>query len=336
MPDGLSRTNRDLVSDPIHADSIKSTSLLGEARLPNESLLSIESTPKSNAHILNLASNSNLDSAVSVSVKALPVSDSLERKVADNERDAFDAIRATFDISTRLQRLAIVIPMYKEQNRIAATIEVLAASGLHRDDVSFCFVDDGSPDRTVSVTEDAITKFSLLNARVVRLRKNAGKGAAVRAGVLAVVDEAEVVGFLDADLSLDPSEVMTALTRMDLAKTDVLVGERIVDVDSQPKIRRVSSLVFRSLTARLVTTGVKDPQCAMKLFRSPVAKRLFADLETDGFAFDVELLARLKRDRFVVTQVPVLWEHQPGSQINTVTDSFRMIREVLKIRAILR
>jgi dolichyl-phosphate beta-glucosyltransferase len=144
------------------------------------------------------------------------------------------------------------------------------------------------------------------------------------------------VGFLDADLSLHPSEVMTALARMELARADVLVGERIVDAANQPKLRRFASLAFRRMSAQFVETGVVDPQCAMKLFRSDVATKVFSALETDGFAFDVEILARLKRDRFVITQTPVLWQHQPGSQVNPATDAISMVRQLLAIRRSLR
>lgn len=235
-----------------------------------------------------------------------------------------------------LRRLTLVIPMYKEAKRIERTVATLAASELHRRDIAFCFVDDGSPDDTVGVAERAVAHHKLSNAEIVRLEHNQGKGGAVRSGILRVAEHSHLVGFLDADLSLNPSEVLTALSRLELAGADALVGDRVVEAEKQPKLRRVASLVFRRVAASLVPTGVKDSQCAMKLFRSEVAKQVFGPLETTGFAFDVEVLGRLRKGNYTVAETPVLWEHQPGSQINAATDAVRMIRELLNIRRVLR
>ena len=250
--------------------------------------------------------------------------------------DAFSQLRRDFERGATLRTLTVVVPMYREEKRIERTIATLAGSGLHRHDIGFCFVDDGSPDDTIARTYGAIARFGLRNAEVLRLDRNCGKGGAVRAGILHVAVGSQLVGFLDADLSLDPSEVITGIARLELTGADALVGERIVQTAKQPKIRRLGSLLFRRLASSLVPTGVRDSQCAMKLFRSEVAVPLFVAMETTGFAFDVELMARLKRGRYVVTETPVLWEHQAGSQINAGTDAVRMIREVLAIRRMLR
>ncbi len=280
-----------------------------------------------------LERNDRPERAVRIVLPARSAPVSSEVALAAN---AFNRIRHEFERGAHLQRLAVVVPMFREEKRIASSIACLAASELHRSDITFCFVDDGSTDATVDAAESAIVDYGLGNATVLRLPRNRGKGAAVRAGILHVAPTAHVVGFLDADLSLHPSEVMTALARMELAHADVLVGERIVDVATQPKLRRLSSLIFRRIGAGLVETGVVDPQCAMKLFRCDVAAKVFSALETDGFAFDVEILARLKRDRFVIAQTPVLWQHQPGSQVNPATDAVSMVRELLAIRKSLR
>ena len=249
---------------------------------------------------------------------------------------SFDRLRNEFERGETLRALTVVIPMYRESKRIAKTIETLAKSKVHRDGIAFCFVDDGSTDDTVAVATAAIAKFRLSNAEVLKLPQNLGKGGAVRAGILHSAGESHIVGYLDADLSLDPSELLTAVARIRMSKCDALVGERIVDSARQPKMRRVASLVFRRVATSMVPTGVRDTQCAMKLFRSEVAIAVFTPLSTNGFAFDVEILGRLKRDCYVVRECPVLWEHQDGSQIATGADGFKMVRELVSIRSVLR
>ena len=249
---------------------------------------------------------------------------------------SFDRLRREFERGEVLRALTVVVPMYCESKRIGRTVETLAKSKLHRDGISFCFVDDGSADDTVAATRAAIRTHQLSNAEVFPLERNLGKGGAVRAGILHVACESHIVGYVDADLSLDPAELLTAVARMRLSNADVLVGERIVDLYKQPKLRRAASLVFRRVATSMVPTGVQDSQCAMKLFRSDVAISVFGPLVTNGFAFDVEILARLKLDRYAVRECPVLWQHQPGSQIATGVDGFKMLRELIAIRGVLR
>ncbi len=250
--------------------------------------------------------------------------------------NSFERLREEFERGEVLRALTVVIPMFRESKRIGATIETLAKSKLHRDGISFCFVDDGSTDDTVEVARAAIERFQLSNATVLPLEENVGKGGAVRAGILHAAPDSHIVGYVDADLSLDPAELLTGVARLRLSNADALVGERIVDSAKQPKVRRLASLAFRQLATSLVPTGVRDSQCAMKLFRSDVALAIFTPLSTNGFAFDVEILGRLKQDGFVVRESPVLWEHQPGSQITTGSDGLKMLLELFSIRSALR
>jgi hypothetical protein len=84
--------------------------------------------------------------------------------------------------------------------------------------------------------------------------------------------------------------------------------------------------VFTRIAAGLVPTGVQDTQCAMKVFTARAARDVFADLATDGFAFDVEVLARARKLGLRVDEVPVAWTHQAGSSLNPLVASGRMLR----------
>ena len=244
----------------------------------------------------------------------------------------FDSIASHLTKGAITLDLCLVIPMYNEGNRIATSIKTLANSALCGDRVGFVFVDDGSTDNSVNVARSAIEEFSLPQAQVLVLKANVGKGGAVRAGMLAAAASARYVGYLDADLSLDPSDVASAFTRMRASQVDVLVGDRIVDSTKQPKLRRVASLTFRSLAALAAPTGVRDTQCAMKLFRADVARNVFEPLQTNGFGFDVEVLVRARAIGARVDELPIAWTHTEGSSVNAATESYRMMRDVLKVR----
>ena len=230
--------------------------------------------------------------------------------------------------------LSIVIPMFRESDRINRTIATLAASTLNRQGVRFLFVDDGSRDGTSIVTFEAIRTHGLIDATVLCLPDNSGKGAAVRAGFASV--QGRYIAFLDADLSLDPVDVSRAFARLQFSGGDIMIGERLTDERHQPKFRKLASSAFRAMATSIVDTGVTDPQCAMKIFRGSVGKALFAELTTDGYSFDVEILGRASAAGLRVEQTNVEWEHCDGSRVNPVSDGFRMIFELRRIRRVLR
>jgi dolichyl-phosphate beta-glucosyltransferase len=253
--------------------------------------------------------------------------------------------------------LCVVIPMFNEANRIDGTLAALAQSPLNRADVRLLFVDDGSTDSSAEVVLARARSHPFVRPVDVSLdRQNRGKGAAVRRGVLEALREtgletgrgtglatarattrevgtgAPHIAFLDADLSLDPAMLDAALVVLTEAKADVVVGNRVVDRTRQPKLRRVVSLVFRQLTRAVAPTGVADTQCACKVFTADAAERIFGPLETNGFAFDVEVLLRARREQMRVVEIDVAWQHTPGSRVNPLVESIKMTRDVMRVR----
>lgn len=228
--------------------------------------------------------------------------------------------------------LTLVVPMFREADRIARSLIALQDAGL--DGIELLLVDDGSTDDTVAVANACIAELDLRDASVLALAANVGKGGAVRAGILEA--RTPYVGFVDADLSLDPLEIRRALNRLHLTRGDIVVGERIIDPQTQPRLRRIASLVFRRLTDSFAPTGVRDPQCALKVFRRDVAFALFDALDTDGYSFDVEVLLRARSAGYTIDEMAVRWTHQPGSKVHPIRDSFRMLGEVRRIGRNLR
>ncbi len=234
-------------------------------------------------------------------------------------------------------KLCVVIPMFNEAPRLGETLLTLASSPINRDDVQILFSDDGSADKSAEMALALANNMNFARPIEISLDPvNRGKGAAVRRGVLtAAFAGAELIAFLDADLSLDPAVLDEAISEMKRFNADVVVGERVVDPVRQPKIRRIVSLIFRQLTASVAPTGVRDTQCACKLFTNKAAVALFEPLQTMGFAFDVEVLLRARNADLAVRQIRVQWQHTPGSRVNPLTDAIRMARDVIRIRRIL-
>lgn len=227
--------------------------------------------------------------------------------------------------------LSIVVPCFNEQRRLPATLSAIRAyceRGEIRAEV--VLVDDGSRDATLALMRAEAARDR--SVRVVAISPNQGKGRAVAEGVrVACGDE---VLMTDADLST-PLEELPKLRAALRRGADVAIGSRAApgarEVD-QPLHRQLMGKTFNRLVQTLVLPGFRDTQCGFKLFRGPVAHRLFAGLLVDGFAFDVEVLVRALDAGFTIEEVPVRWFSADPSTVAPLRASATMFRDLIRLR----
>ena len=129
------------------------------------------------------------------------------------------------------------------------------------------FVDDGSRDGTHA----ALVRLHdrTVNVRVVRLRRNAGKAAALDAGFREA--DGEIVVTIDGDLQDDPAEIPRLLAKLDEG-FDLVTGWKTRRND--PTVRRVLSRVFNTVTGWFSGLRLHDMNCGLKAFRAEVAREL--------------------------------------------------------------
>ena len=82
--------------------------------------------------------------------------------------------------------------------------------------------------------------------------------------------------------------------------------------------------------------GISDTQCGFKAFRCAAARAIFLRQTLDGFAFDVEVLMLARALGMRVDVLPVRWLNSPDSSVHIVRDSWRMFRDLLRVRARVR
>ncbi len=164
--------------------------------------------------------------------------------------------------------ISVVIPVYNERESLEALLEEVedgcARTGLAWEVV---WVDDGSIDGTTEVLERlARTREGV---RLVRLRRNFGKSAALRAGF----DQSRgaVVITMDGDGQDDPAEIPALLAKLDEGY-DVVSGWKQTRRD--PPFKRWGSRVFNALTARLSGVPLHDVNCGFKAYRGPAIRAL--------------------------------------------------------------
>lgn len=227
-------------------------------------------------------------------------------------------------------RLSVVVPAYREADRIADTVHEIRAALSELDDagdLEIVVVDDGSGDDTADRAEAAGADV------VVRSYPNRGKGAAVRQGVLA--SHGRTVAFTDADLSYAPDQLLLLLEGVE-AGWDVVVGSRqhveTRTVVRAGRLREVGGRVINLLTGIVLLGRYRDTQCGLKAMRSDVARVVFRHARIDGFAFDVEVFHLIERYRLTLLEVPVEVVNSSRSTVNVARDAARLVRDLFRIR----
>jgi dolichyl-phosphate beta-glucosyltransferase len=223
--------------------------------------------------------------------------------------------------------VSVVIPAYNEAARLPATLRTVAEYLTRRcRRFEIIVVDDGSTDETATLAETA-------GARVLRQPTNTGKGAAVRAGMLAATGD--VVLFSDADLSTPIEELEPALHLLGQG-WDVVIGSRALpdsNVQVHQNILRESlGKAFNVFVRTLAGLPFRDTQCGFKCFTRTAAQQVFARCAVNGFAFDVEALLVAQRLGCRVTDMPVRWVNSPASRVRMLVHPWQMLGELLRIR----
>lgn len=234
-------------------------------------------------------------------------------------------------------QLAVVIPAYNEAERIGPYLAEVRAylDAEYPGGYEVIVADDGSTDDTAGLVGGVAAGWRQL--RLVRLPANAGKGAAVRAGVAAA--DARRVLFADADGATPIAEEWKLAAA--LAKgAAVAAGSRYVPGPGVTRTRNprraVAGAVFRLAARTLVGVRVRDTQCGFKMFTADAARALFGAARETGYLFDVELLALADRFGLPVAEVAVNWGEKPGSKVRFVRDSARMFAGLWRLRRQLR
>jgi glycosyltransferase involved in cell wall biosynthesis len=219
----------------------------------------------------------------------------------------------------------VVIPAYNEARRLPATLEgwrsFFAAQPFA---CELIVVDDGSRDPTAALAATA-------GARVISLRPNRGKGAAVKAGVLAA--EGEVIAYADADMNIAPSNLLEALQLLEKG-TDLVAGRRdLAEYAAAEGPLRLLAGGLVQLTRRiLVMRGIQDTQCGFKVFRRELARAVFERTRINSFAFDIEVLFLAQALGARIIEMPVSTTYRADSTFSVRKHLPQFLRDIVQIR----
>lgn len=233
--------------------------------------------------------------------------------------------------------VTVVIPVYNEQERIAASLYEIK-NYLDQQDypANVLVIDDGSNDLTAEVVKFVDIYGAEFNAqntgRLEHNIKNVGKGYSIAKGLL--MADADIIVFTDADCSTPICELDKLLTKINEGY-DVVIGSRHLKdsmVSGRGWGRTALSRGFNFLARSFRLLEVSDSQCGFKAYTRDAARKIAEKQKTYGFCFDVEQLHIARKLGCRLTEVPVRWTHDNRSTLSPFSDSISMFFELLKIR----
>ncbi|MCP4442411.1 MAG: glycosyltransferase family 2 protein [Aureispira sp.] len=231
-----------------------------------------------------------------------------------------------------MKDISVIFPAYNEVERIRPTLhsfdQELAKTAYNYE---LLVVDDGSTDGTADFVESL--RILIPNLRVIRCVENQGKGHAVKVGMLNALGKIRVMA--DADGATPASELKALVQPILDGKADISIGSRYVEgaiiAKKQPWYRRVWSRLANRVIQRVLLPGIVDTQCGFKAFRAEAADVAFNYVKTNGWSFDLEILAYAKSKGFRIREVPVCWTDDERSK-GKFWDAPKTIVELYRIR----
>src|ERR1700733_256887 len=225
----------------------------------------------------------------------------------------------------------VTIPVYNEEKVLAESVRRLHS--YLTAEFPFRFVitiaDNGSTDSTLVLAREISAR--LAGVRAVHLDRK-GRGCALRH--VWGSSDADVVAYMDADLSTGLDAFLPLVAPLLSGHSDLATGSRLMrgsDVVRGLK-RETISRGYNLLLHAFLATRFSDAQCGFKAARTEVVRALLPAVEDDGWFFDTELLMLAQRRGLRIAEIPIVWVEDPDSKVDIVHTALDDLRGIARLR----
>ena len=230
-------------------------------------------------------------------------------------------------------KLDIVIPVLNEEKNLSDCVEkVINYCNLYLSSWDFGVViaDNGSTDRTGEIGKCLVQMYSAVS--YIRLEQR-GRGRALKQAWSK--SDADVVSYMDVDLSTDIRVLAAAVKQVVSNNCDICIGSRLLS-DSKVRnrslrrgfISRSYSLMFRVL----FLVSFKDAQCGFKVMLKSSLDKVLPHVKDPGWFFDTELLILSEKSQYKICEIPVIWTDDPDSKVNVMKTAWEDIKGLFRLR----
>ncbi len=234
-------------------------------------------------------------------------------------------------LSQRTVDVEIVVPVYNEQEALAASVHRLHRYLTEKFPLSWriTVADNASSDNTWGIACELANELDYVSALHLEQK---GRGRALREAWLQ--SSASVVAYMDVDLSTDLDAFLPLVAPLVTGHSDVAIGSRLAPgarVVRGPK-RELISRMYNAVLRAALRNNFSDAQCGFKALRTEAARELVPLVQDNGWFFDTELLVVAERSGLRIHEVAVDWVDDPGSTVDimrTAKDDLKGIARML-------
>jgi glycosyltransferase involved in cell wall biosynthesis len=232
----------------------------------------------------------------------------------------------------RQESVEVVVPVYNEQEALPMSIPALCAylESYFPYRWSVVIADNASTDATLAVAEalaDADPRISVLHL------DQKGRGRALKAAWLS--SEADIVAYMDVDLSTNLWSFLPLIAPLASGHSDVAIGSRLLRgaVVTRQWKREVISRCYNVLIKLLFANRFSDAQCGFKAIKRSVAQKLLPLVEDNEWFFDTELLLLAEERGYRISEVAVDWIEDLDSRVDIASTAAEDVKGLLRVRA---
>ncbi|MBE1585572.1 glycosyltransferase [Nonomuraea angiospora] len=232
--------------------------------------------------------------------------------------------------AVRTRLVEVVVPVYNEQRAVRESITRLHAylTGNFPYGFRITIADNASTDTTWQLATELAQE--LPHVRAVHLDEK-GRGRALR--LVWSQSEADVVSYMDVDLSTDLDAFLPLVAPLLSGHSDLAIGTRLARasrVERGPK-REFVSRSYNLLLRSVMGAGFSDAQCGFKAVRTEIAQALLPGVEDEQWFFDTELLLLAERHGLRIHEVPVDWVDDPDSRVDIIQTALDDLRGLARV-----
>lgn len=237
-----------------------------------------------------------------------------------------------------MEKISIIIPAHNEEKRIGNTLEDYGKffANLKKQKIlnsEIIIVINNTRDKTEEIVKIYKKKYKII--RYLNFEEG-GKGLAIIEGFKEALKRENnlLIGFVDADMATKPEEYYNLAKNIGIYEGIIasryLSGAKVYPPQSLKRI--IASRVYNILIKIILLLDYKDTQCGAKIFKRGCIKKVINKLSLSRWAFDIDLLYALKKQKCKIKEFPTIWSDKEYSKLNLTSSGFQMFSSLIRLR----